>query len=160
MGRPSKEKQKISFDTSASVKSENNAPITEPKSDIDSELNKLNAEFNSEKIEAEKKTSKYYKEKKAREVEEKQFKEAMSGIGSSALSLILERMPNPKPLTDKESEQFDIVFDKLTNKYFSLLGKWQEESAFIIVLAFIIIPRTDLLNKKEIKNNSNEEKNN
>ncbi len=148
MGRKKKNPQPISFDKSETQevpKVENLAE--DPKPDIDAELQNLNSEFNAEK-ETEKKTSKYYKEKKAKEQEEQQFKEALSGIGSSALSLILERMPNPKPLSVKETEQFDIVFDKLSNKYFSLLGKWQEESAFIIVLAFIIIPRTNLLNKK------------
>lgn len=151
MGRK-KKVQPISFDNSEEkmVPKIEGLP-DEKKPDIDEELNKLLNEFQEEKQEAEKKTSKYYREKKAKEIEENKIKEAISGIGSTALSLIIERMPNPKPLSDKEAEQFDTVFDKLSQKYFSLLGKWQEESAFIIVLAFIIIPRTTLLNKKEIE---------
>lgn len=157
VGRPKKENQIGSEKKPDIPKMEN---LDDVKTNIDEELNKLQDEYKEEKSVEEKKDSKYYKSKKAKEAEEQQIKDAISGVGSSALSLLLERMPNPKPLTAKESEQFDVVFDRLSQKYFSYLGKFQEETAFIIVLGLIILPRTKLLDKKEIPvENKNEDKN-
>lgn len=135
-----------------------------PEEHLDSEENKTNEisdlknEYIEDKGQSEKKESKYKKSKRIEEEKEKQKRESISGFGSIGLSIIIDRLPNSTPLSDLEKRNFDLAFDNLADKYFSKLGEWQEESAFVMVLAFIIIPRMNF-GKKEIENGNTEKKN-
>lgn len=118
------------------------------QNDLDEKLNELKDEFESTTT---KKESKYRTKKRLKEENERELIESMSGVGSFALSLLIERMPKPVPLTDLEKQQFDIVTNKLISKYFVYLDRFQEETAFLFVTLMIILPRTKLLDKNDTK---------
>ena len=129
------------------------------KENSDGELKDLKNEFYEAKFESEKKESKYKKNQRIEAEKEKLKRESISGFGSIGLSIIIDRMENPQPLSEVERRNFDLAFDNLVDKYFAKLGQWQEESAFVVVLAFILIPRLNL-GKKEEKKVDSENKNN
>jgi len=118
---------------------------------LEPELNELKDNF---EIDKEEEKPKRGRRKKAEVEREQELKLAVAGIGSSVLSIFIERMPNPIPLTEVEKQQFDIVTSNLLSKYLSYLDRWQEESAFALVLLMIIIPRTNIFSKKNEKKNN------
>ncbi len=130
----------------------------ESKENSDNELKELKNEFNEAKFDSEKKESKYKKNQRIEAEKEKLKRESISGFGSIGLSILIDRMDNPQPLSEIEKRNFDLAFDNLADKYFAKLGQWQEESAFVVVLAFILIPRLNL-GKKEEKKVDSENKN-
>jgi hypothetical protein len=112
----------------------------------------LNKAVEEGKKERKKKTANYsYRSKKVIEEEKRQFSESIQGVGSFAMNLICERLPNPKPLSPEEAKNFDYLFGKVIFKYSEMLGNYQEETALFSVALMIVIPR---LNKpKELKEN-------
>lgn len=128
--------------------------IEKPIESIDSKLDELSEKVNTEKESLKKPRGKAKQiiEQAKIEEEKKQnaedFANTISGIGSFLTGLIIERMPNPKPLSDKEAEQINLAFDKIGKKYANILEGYQEESAFIIIVAITLLPRTNMLSKK------------
>jgi len=86
------------------------------------------------------------------EAEAKDFVNAVSGIGEVIMNMIVQRLPDPRPLSDMEKEQINKTFDRVVYKYTAILGDWKEEVAFITVCSLIILPRTKILNPK-VKDN-------
>ena len=86
------------------------------------------------------------------------FKKSVSGIGGMALSMIIDRMPVKSPLSEKELLQFNLAFDNLVYKYAGYVERFQEESAFLLISAMIIVPRLGLGQKKEKKKEEEPEK--
>lgn len=80
--------------------------------------------------------------KRIKEAKEKNdFISAYKGAGSFLLGVIVSRLPNPKPLTPQESEQFDTIFSKVLFKYSESFGQYQDEISLGIVSLSIILPR-------------------
>lgn len=129
--------------------------------DLEIKIDELTDNYNAEKNEEDekKRTGKQYREaKKKKDLEEKEkeaYRESFTGLGKTLITLICDRLPNPKPLTEQELTQFDNAFTSVSLKYMSVLGKYQEESALLLIAVFIILPRTNFLDKpeKEIKVN-------
>jgi hypothetical protein len=121
----------------------------------DAKIDELNNDYNTEKQSAEdkKKTGRQYREdrnKKLTEEKEKEaYRQSFTGLGKTLITMICDRLPNPKPLTTQELEQFDNAFTAIAMKYMAFVGKYQEETALLMITAFIILPRTDLLTPKK-----------
>jgi len=81
----------------------------------------------------------------------KDFSDSITGVGSLLLSIMVERMPQPKPLTELEKNMFDNSFNKLAYKYAEWLGDYSEETAFVLVTAMIIIPRVRKPKKSQME---------
>jgi len=65
--------------------------------------------------------------------------------------MIIERLPNPIPLSDKERAQFDLMFSKVVYKYSEYLGNYSEEFALFTISVMIVFPRLQGKDKKEKK---------
>jgi len=111
---------------------------------LESELNELKENL---EIDKEEEKPRRGRRKKADIEREQELKLVIGSLGSSLMSLIIARLPNPIPLTDIEKQQIDIVTSNLLSKYMSYLDKWQEETAFITVMLTVLIPRTNLFQK-------------
>ena len=99
------------------------------------------------------KKSGYYKSKREAEKQKKEFSESISGVGSFTLNLIIQRLPNPLPLTKDEASAFDTMFSRVVYKYSELLGSYQEEFALASIGLMIIVPRLQKNNKKTDEKN-------
>ncbi len=121
----------------------NAAGTHEPPEQKD-KLNSIKEEFNNIKVDSEiKEESKKEKRSgyKSKKIREQEFQDSISGVGSFLLSMIVERLPNPRPLTSEESKNFDTMFSKVAFKYSALLGEYQEEAALVGITLMVIIPR-------------------
>ena len=87
------------------------------------------------------------------EKQKKEFSESISGVGSFTLNLIIQRLPNPLPLTKDEASAFDTMFSRVVYKYSELLGSYQEEFALASIGLMIIVPRLQKNNKKTDEKN-------
>lgn len=123
---------------------------TEPKQTADgSETQKekiqdIKNEFNNIKIDSEIKEETKQKKRsgyKSKKVKEAEFQASITGVGAFLLGIIINRLPNPKPLSIEESQNFDTMFSKVAYKYSSILGEYQEETALLAISAMIIFPR-------------------
>lgn len=139
--------------------------LNDPESETDETKNKLEdlkeqfesaSEQNKSKGRGRPKGS--TKKAKKDEQEKIEFAETISGVASTSIELIVARLPNPKPLSDTEKKQIDTAFDKVAYKYANWLGNYQEESAFILVLLMVFIPRLNLLKAKKPEKNVDEQK--
>ena len=78
-----------------------NAAGTHEPPEQKEKLNSIKNEFNNIKVDSEIKEE-TKKEKRAgyksKKVREQEFQDSISGVGSFLLSMIVERLPNPKPL--------------------------------------------------------------
>jgi len=119
-----------------------------PKPNLE-EIKKIQDEHSDLKENVTVKTRKQRRTKKEMEADKatdkieraKSFSDSITGVGSMLLSIMVERMPTPKPLTELEKNMFDNSFNKLAYKYAEWLGDYQEETAFILVASMVIIPR-------------------
>jgi hypothetical protein len=133
-------------------KSSNNNDETIEKIKALKDDHDLNKQFEESKKERKKRSANYtYKSKKVIEQEKEEFAQSIAGVGSFAMNLICERLPNPKPLTVDEAKNFDYLFGKVIYKYSETLGNYQEETALLSVALMIIVPR--MKKPKEIKEN-------
>lgn len=87
---------------------------------------------------------------KEHELQAESFAQSSTVAVHIGLSMLFERMPNPKPLTQEEQVAFDTAFTDLAKKYFSTIQKFGEELNFIMILGFLILPR--LKNDKQDSN--------
>ncbi|MCK9282164.1 MAG: hypothetical protein M0P71_16210 [Melioribacteraceae bacterium] len=149
MGRPKKNQQ----DSTKAFSEPKTAQTIKLDTDTDKipKLDDLKTEYQET---AETKTRKPRTSKKELlEAEKKQaeFSASITGIGSMLMDIIVERMPINKPLSDMEKSQINLSFDNLANKYAPMLGRFQEETAFLMVMVAVVMPRMDLFKKKEKK---------
>jgi len=116
------------------------------RNEIENEINELKENVN---IDLEKENEKPKRGRKSKEQiqKEQELKLVIGTLGSSLMSIVVERLPNPVPLSDIEKQQIDIVTSNLLSKYMSYLDNWQEETAFITVMLTVLIPRTNLFQK-------------
>ncbi len=109
------------------------------------------SDYRDEKNEVEEKQQKKKKKTKAEIEEEKNYDRQADAFAQSStvavhlgLSMLLERMPKPRPLDQSEIVAFDSAFTDLAKKYFSTFQKFGEEINFVIVLSFLIFTRLDI----------------
>ena len=129
------------------------------KPDLD-KIKEIQDEFSSAGTETKEKAKRYRSKSRAKKEDTekaKEFAESIGGIGSFLLTLIVERLPNPKPVSSDEMQTFDNLFNKVAYKYSSILGNYQEETALGLVTLMIIAPR---IKKIEPKLSNDETKNN
>lgn len=133
MGRKPKIKEQVSFNTESEDTSK------QPLSDKAENIENLKAEYKDIQEQKVRKP----RTKKADKIEAEQFAIIANIQASIALDIIISRMPNSNPLTDKERESFDKAFTELINKYASYMNKFGIEIQFGIALILILIPRID-----------------
>lgn len=85
--------------------------------------------------------STYIKKKEKIKIEAAEQMELLKGVGSSFLSLIVPRLPNPIPITEDEKNIFDTAFCKLAAKYIPMTGGYEIEISFVMVSLMIFAPR-------------------
>jgi hypothetical protein len=149
-----KEKRSSTISNKSSLSGDGLKPEGETDSGLQAEkVEGLVNEYNEAKEDKEN-TGKAYRTKYKRQKEEQAQKEEalkmFSGFGAKFMDMIVKRLPIPTPLDTKETEQINMLFDNVAVKYIPLLGKYQEETALITCILFIVLPRTNILNQKKI----------
>lgn len=155
-GRPKKQQTIQTIGYNEDQKKETSVISGKEEKSEKEKLDDLQDDFNTSKEEEptpKKKSS--YKTKKEKELEELEKKESftknVSGIGSTVMDIFLDRVGYDK-LNNTETEKLNETLDNLIMKYVSVVGDFQEETAFGMVLLMILLPRTKILSKKVIEN--------
>lgn len=152
MGRKPKIKEQVSFNT------DNEDTSKQPLSDKAENIENLKAEYKDIQEQKVRKP----RTKKADKQEAENFAIIANIQASIALEIIISRMDNPTPLTDKERESFDKAFTELINKYSMYMSKFGIEVQFGLALILILIPRIDFkkfINERRRTTDSREARN-
>jgi hypothetical protein len=65
--------------------------------------------------------------------------------------IIVERLPNKKPLSESEKDSLNEVTNKLAEKYLPMVAGYDIEISFLLVVSSVLIPRL-----QKTKNEQNE----
>lgn len=85
----------------------------------------------------------------------KSFASGISFSVNTMLSILIERMPNPKPLTSDEKKLLNDAVIPVSEKYFSSLSKYGLEVNLLLVLGLTIYPRILPIKKEKEKEKVN-----
>ena len=67
--------------------------------------------------------------------------QAIKQLGGIILDLAAPRLPNPVPFTEQEKKLFNNSLSKVALKYTVNVGKWEEETALLLVTLVLFYPR-------------------
>lgn len=130
--------------------------IENPDSLIE-KVDMLQDEFNNVAATDQTEKPKRYRSKKEIAAEQEQTGLQLGFMAAEMLDIVVQRLPNPKPLTEIEKNMFNQTTTRLVKKYFSYTEQWGDEVAFAGCFVVIMVPRLQFLLKKkdEGQNNNN-----
>lgn len=127
---------------------ENNLKETK---DLKEKLEDLKNESSDDKQSTKKET----RGRKSKEELKEKFESENSGVGKLFLSLIIPRLPNPKPVSEEEEIAFDKFLMRVLYKHQDRMRGYNEEFMLLVTSASIFLPRLEKP-EKEIKKDIDE----
>lgn len=107
----------------------------------EAELKELHSE--ASEVPEEKKETRGRKKKEILKEEEnnKMFGQSVSNLGTVSFGLLISRLYPEQPLNEVEEKSLNEAVEAVAVKYVSVVGEYKEETALLLALGFIFLPR-------------------